>query len=34
MKKITAVASILLIGGGVANATEKNNLSQERKRSC
>jgi hypothetical protein len=32
MKKITfLVASIFLIGGGVANATEKNNLSQERR---
>ncbi|SDW02192.1 hypothetical protein [Flavobacterium degerlachei] len=32
MKKITfLVASILLMGGGVANATEKNNLSSERR---
>jgi hypothetical protein len=32
MKKITfLVASILLMGGGVANATEKNNLSNERR---
>ncbi|MFE3867354.1 hypothetical protein ACFX5E_04595 [Flavobacterium sp. LS2P90] len=32
MKKITfLVASILLFGGGVANATEKNNFSQERR---
>jgi hypothetical protein len=32
MKKITfLVASILLLGGGVANATERNNLSSERR---
>ncbi|WP_339921509.1 hypothetical protein [uncultured Flavobacterium sp.] len=32
MKKITfLVASILLMGGGVANATEKNNLASERR---
>src|SRR3970282_305535 len=32
MKKITfLVASILLFGGGVANATEKNNFSHERR---
>jgi hypothetical protein len=32
MKKITyLVASILLMGGGFANATEKNNLSRERR---
>lgn len=32
MKKITfLVASILLMGGGVANATERNNLSSERR---